>query len=194
MAFSADGKRIVSGSGDKTVKVWDADKGQEVLTLVGHTKMVNSVAFSADGKRHRQRQRGRDGEGVGRGQGPGGPAPSRDTPAQSGSVAFSADGKRIVSGGGELVVSRDGKMQVTPCEVKMWEADKGQEVLTLKGHTRPVYSVAFSADGKRIVSGSEDNTVKVWDAATGQEVLTIKGGKWPRSIQRRRQTHRQRQR
>ena len=52
MAFSADGKRIVSGSGrTTTVKVWDADTGQEVLTLKGHTGMVTSVAFSADGKR-----------------------------------------------------------------------------------------------------------------------------------------------
>ena len=51
MAFSADGKRIVSGSEDKTVKVWDAATGQEVLTLKGHTGQVTSVAFSPDGKR-----------------------------------------------------------------------------------------------------------------------------------------------
>jgi WD40 repeat protein len=37
VAFSPDGKRIVSGSRDKTVKVWDAERGQEVLTLKGHT-------------------------------------------------------------------------------------------------------------------------------------------------------------
>ena len=51
VAFSPDGKRIVSGSEDKTVKVWDADKGQEILTLKGHTGTVTSVAFSPDGKR-----------------------------------------------------------------------------------------------------------------------------------------------
>ena len=51
MAFSPDGKRIVTGSGDQTVKVWDADTGQEVLTLKGHTAQVTSVAFSPDGKR-----------------------------------------------------------------------------------------------------------------------------------------------
>ncbi len=176
--FSADGKRIVSGGGDKTVKVWDADEGQEVLTLVGHTKMVNSVAFRADSQvivsgssdgtlKIWDADKGQEVRTL------------KGHANAVRSVAFSADGKRIVSGGGELVVSRDGKMRVTPCEVKMWEADKGQEVRTLKGHTRPVYSVAFSADSRRIVSGSEDNTVKVWDAATGQEVLSIKGGKWP---------------
>ena len=51
VAFSPDGTRIVSGSTDKTVKVWDANTGQEMLTLKGHTSGVRSVAFSSDGTR-----------------------------------------------------------------------------------------------------------------------------------------------
>src|SRR5262249_1254111 len=51
VAFSADGQRLVSGSYDRTVKVWDAQTGQETLTLKGHTNYVLSVAFSPDGKR-----------------------------------------------------------------------------------------------------------------------------------------------
>jgi len=51
VAFSADGKRIVSGSNDLTVKVWVADKGTATLTLKGHTLPVSSVAISTDGKR-----------------------------------------------------------------------------------------------------------------------------------------------
>ena len=77
-------------------------------------------------------------------------------------MAFSADGKRIVSGSEDKTV-------------KVWDADKGTETLTLKGHTDAVNSVAFSADGKRIVSGSEDKTVKVWDADKGTATLTLKG-------------------
>jgi len=51
VAFSADGERIVSGSPDQTVKVWEAQTGKEALTLKGHTGGVLSVAFSADSKR-----------------------------------------------------------------------------------------------------------------------------------------------
>ena len=51
VSFSPDGKQIVSASGDKTLKVWDAQTGKETLTLEGHSDVVGSVRFSPDGKR-----------------------------------------------------------------------------------------------------------------------------------------------
>ena len=51
VSFSPDGKRIVSGCFDSTLKVWDAETGQELLTLKGHSDWVRSVSFSPDGKR-----------------------------------------------------------------------------------------------------------------------------------------------
>ena len=50
--------------------------------------------------------------------------------------------------------------------MKVWDAQTGQETLTLKGHSEPVWSVSFSPDGKRIVSGSLDDTLKVWDISS----------------------------
>ena len=76
-------------------------------------------------------------------------------------MAWSPEGKRLASG------SDDGT-------IKLWDAVKGLETLTLNGHLNKVGSVSWSPDGKRLVSGSGDTSVKVWDAASGQEVLTIK--------------------
>jgi len=73
-------------------------------------------------------------------------------------VSFSPDGKRIVSGGGPDNFGSG--------EIKIWDAQTGQETLTLKGHSDTVNSVSFSPDGKRIVSGSWDKTVKVWDISS----------------------------
>ena len=54
--------------------------------------------------------------------------------------------------------------------MKVWDAANGREVvtLTLKGHTGSVKSVAFSTDGKRLVSGGQDTLVIIWDVSAGQ--------------------------
>ena len=161
VAFSPDGRQIVSGSSDNTLKVWDVATGQETLTLKGHTAPVWSVAFSPDGRRIVSGSSDNTLKvwDVATGQ---------ETLTLKGhtgsvmSVVFSPDGRRIVSGSEDKTL-------------KVWDAATGQETLTLKGHTGSVMSVAFSPDGRRIVSGSEDKTLKVWDAATGQETLTLKG-------------------
>ena len=75
---------------------------------------------------------------------------------------------------------------------------RARKLLSLKGHTGCVTSVAFSPDGKRIVSGRRtgDARWKVWDADTGSETLTLKGHTrlgHQRGVQPRWQTHRQRQ-
>jgi hypothetical protein len=59
--------------------------------------------------------------------------------------------------------------------LKVWDAQTGKELLTLKGYTGVVNSVCFSPDGKRIAAGISDGTVKVWDVQTGQQALTIEG-------------------
>ena len=57
----------------------------------------------------------------------------------------------------------------------MWDAATGQEIRTSRGTPAGFSSVAFSPDGQRLASASDDRKVKVWDAATGQEIRTLKG-------------------
>ena len=58
---------------------------------------------------------------------------------------------------------------------KIWDTATGKTSVTLKGHTDGINVVAFSPDGKRIVTASADNTAKVWNAATGKLHLTFTG-------------------
>ncbi|KAH6702780.1 WD40-repeat-containing domain protein [Leptodontidium sp. MPI-SDFR-AT-0119] len=160
VAFSPDGKQIVSGSWDKTVRRWDAATGQQLLpALKGHTSWVTSVAFSPDGK---QIVSGSDDKTVRRWDAATGQQLLLVLKGHTSwvtSVAFSPDGKQIVSGSEDQTVRR-------------WDAATGQQLLpALEGHTSEVTSVAFSPDGKQIVSGSWDKTVRRWDAATGQQLL-----------------------
>ena len=62
---------------------------------------------------------------------------------------------------------------------KVWDATNGRELLTLRGHTDQLNSVAFSPDGHWIVTGSNDQTAKVWEAISGKELFTLKGHSFP---------------
>jgi len=159
VAFSPDGKLIVSGSTDKTVQIWDATTGTAVGDpLQGHESCVSSVAFSPDGKqivsgswdKTVQIWDATTGTAVG--------DPLQGHEDCINSVAFSPDGKLIVSGSYDKTV-------------RIWDATTGKAVGDpLQGHEYGVNSVAFSPDGKQIVSGSTDNTVRIWDITSGKAV------------------------
>jgi len=167
VAFSPDGKRIVSGSSDTTLCVYDAVTGERERALRGgHSYTVTSVAFSPDSKRivsasnDSVRVWNVDSDEVERTFGD-------HSNWNATSASFSPDGKRVVSG------SCDGMVRVYNADAE--SAEYGACERTLKGHTDHVTSVAFSLDGTRIVSGSYDRTLRVWNAESGECALTLKG-------------------
>jgi predicted NACHT family NTPase len=87
------------------------------------------------------------------------------------SVAFSPDGATIVSASGGGEDYPHGERDFT---VRLWDLRTGAEVAVMRGHYDKVFSVAFSADGDRIVSGG-DRTVRLWDAGSGVELAVLKG-------------------
>ena len=161
VAFSPDGKQVVSGSDDKTVRLWDAETGTALQTFAGHLGSVRSVAFSLDGKQvvsgsYDKTVRLWDTEtGVA----------LQTLVGHSGwvrSVAFSPDGKQVMSGSDDKTV-------------QLWDAETGAALQTLVGHSGWVRSVAFSPDGKRVMSGSDDRTVRLWDAEIGMTLKILVG-------------------
>nr|WP_224247481.1 TIR domain-containing protein [Hyalangium gracile] len=160
-AWSPDGQRVLSGSDDRAMKVWDAASGECLLTLSGHGGPVNACAWSPDGQcvlsgssdRAMKVWDAASGECLLTLSGHGG---------EVNACAWSPDGQRVLSG------SDDGAM-------KVWDAASGECLLTLSGHGAWVDTCAWSPDGQRVLSGAWDGAIKVWDAASGECLLTLSG-------------------
>ncbi|KEP46202.1 tyrosine kinase catalytic domain protein, partial [Rhizoctonia solani 123E] len=147
VGFSPDGTRVVSGSYDETVRIWDVERGTTIIGPLDHIGWVRSVAFSPDGSQvvsgsHNstiQLWDSRSGRMTG--------SPYEGHTWDVYGVAFSPDGNYIASG------SRDHT-------VRLWDIRTGHQVRhPFEEHTGWVYSVAFSSCGQYIASGSNDRTV-----------------------------------
>ena len=175
VVFSPDGNRLLSGSSDNTVKLWDVASGRLLRTFNGAGTVV-TVAFSPDSKRVLSGSL--DGKLKLWEAASGRLLRSIDvyddgSSSDIHSVAFSPDGKRFLSGGSGAWL-QSGSMKGA---LRLWDAETGELLRAFEGHTGFVHSVAFSPDGARIVSASGDNTLKLWDAATGELLRSLEGHK-----------------
>jgi small GTP-binding protein len=168
VAWTPDNQVLALGDYyDYTIRLWNHETGKSLRVLMGHTGVINSIAWSPDGNIIAS---GSDdnticlwgvetsktlrilmkptfriwNDYVGK------PLSYVE------SVAWSPDGRTICSGSGDYTV-------------RLWNVKTGREIRKCKGHRWSVYSIAWSPDGQYIASGSGDKTVRIWNSKTGQQ-------------------------
>ena len=203
VAVSIDGRRALSASSDRTLKIWDLETGQELCTLAGHSDAVIGLTVSPNGQTAGSASRDRTLKvwDIKMGQ------ELHTLVGHSNSVngvAISQDGRRAVSASDDktlkvwdletglemrvlvghsdpvngVALSPNGWCAVSASwdkTLKVWDLDAGEELRTLVGHSKSVAGVAVNPDGRRAVSASNDHSLKVWDLETGKELRTLVG-------------------
>jgi WD40 repeat protein len=156
----AESHRALSGSGDKTLRLWDLATGETLRVLEGHAGPVSAVVVLADGRAlscsDDKTLRLWDlatGETL------------RILEGHAGSVTAVAvlpDGRRALSGSSDRTL-------------RLWDLATGETLRVLEGHAGPVSAVVVLADGRRALSGSSDRTLRLWDLATGETLRILEG-------------------
>ncbi|HZV08001.1 MAG TPA: sigma-70 family RNA polymerase sigma factor [Gemmataceae bacterium] len=155
--FTPDGKQLTTGDEDGFIHLWDVASGKKVRSFHGHNKKVVRLTFSTGGKtlisvaddrtvRFWDVTTGKERRAF----------PIPITPFSPYSTVFSPREKVLAVGAFNHVI-------------RLWDMDKGNELLTIGGHQAPISSLAFSPDGNMVTSVSWDGTFRRWDARTGQE-------------------------
>ena len=203
VAYSRDGKRLLTSSYDNTARLWDVENREEIRVFRGHDWWVWSAAFSPDERwivtasqdgsaivwdaesgAARKTFRGHKGPvytavfAPANGRRPAAPSPLRGKPEPiPGLIASGGYDKRVILWAPEKVRKFDFGLLNRPVDTGEDAADLRlpAEITVLQGHTSGVRAVSFSDDGQLLATGSNDNTVRVWDVATGQLVKALRG-------------------
>ena len=175
LAFDPSGERLLSGTGSGALVLWDAAGGAEIRRFEGHESRIHELVFSPDGRsflsaaddRQLIKWDAQTGEKLF----------SYQNPTDSvNAVAYSPDGRSFAAGMGTF---RFASGPVDPDEVDnsihVWDSASGAETGQLAGHEGPVMAVAFSPDGRQLLSGSIDTTLRLWDVAAGKVLQRLDG-------------------
>jgi hypothetical protein len=165
--FSADGKLLLSGGTDNTVRVWDTATGKALKVLRGHAGQVRACHFAPDGEMllsagHDHLAKLWDLAGYEEVRVFGGRVLEGHRDAILG-AAFSPDGRQVVT------ASRDRT-------AKTWDFKTGKELrLFREGHEFLASASIFFPDGQKLLTAAVDNTTRIWDIATGTQLLALDG-------------------
>ncbi len=166
-AFSADGKRLATASGDDTARVWDAVTGQAITPSLKHNDKVNQVVFSPDGKwvlTASDDETARIWDAV-----TGDPIRLIKHTGHVVYAAFSPDGRWVVTSSGDPPV-RPSDTTGYPV-VRVWDAGSGSPVSPVFRHGARVTRAAFSPDSRRLVTAGMDGVVRLWDLAAREPAI-----------------------
>lgn len=178
VAFSVDGKRLLTSGDDNLIHVWDSTNGKAIEVFAGHKAVVGSIATGPNGLvvSGSQDQTAAVWNTIPKWSLVGQLGPKKEAPLDLApspfvsrvlSLAFSRDGKWLATGGGEA--SRSG-------ELFLWDVAQQTLAKELKdAHSDTVMSIEFSRDGKYLVSGAADKFVKLWDLGTSKLVKSFEG-------------------
>ena len=163
VAIAPDGKRCVSAGSDGTARIWNLETGDQLHIIKPGQDSVMTVAWSPDGSviatggndEFIRLWNPEDGE----------PVKEFPTGVQTlNSLAFSPDSKQIAAGGTDnnLFIWDIENPALTPANS---DPSQGDQRVQFKGHTNHINAVAWSKDGKTIITGGKDETVRVWTVA-----------------------------